>query len=90
MFLDASRYARVAQDETTTRDGRRVTALRLRRLPPTAGDDLAVKDNDRLDLLAQSTYGDGTRFWRIADANSRLDAGELTAVTGRNLKLPKT
>jgi hypothetical protein len=89
MFTEKSRYAKVPTVEAQTREGRSVVALKLRRLPPTQGEPYAVKDNDRLDLLAQQQYGDGTRFWHIADANSALEAGELTAVTGENLNLPK-
>jgi hypothetical protein len=88
MILDSSRYSKVAQDETVTRDGRRVTALRLRALPPTAGEPFEVREHDRLDLLAQSSFGDGTRFWQIADANSALEARDLTAVVGDTLRLP--
>ena len=39
-------------------------------------------ERDRLDLLAQARYGDDTRFWHIADANTALDARKLTAHTG--------
>ena len=63
MFTDKSRYAKVATVETQTSGGRSVVALKLRRLPTTAGDPYTVKDNDRLDLLAQQQYGDGTQFW---------------------------
>lgn len=88
MFLDTSRYAKIAQDETVTADGRAVSAIRLRRLPPTAGEAHAVQDNDRLDLLAHANYADGRRFWHIADANTALDARELTAQTSDIVKLP--
>ena len=88
MFLDGSRYAKVPTEITKATDGRTVVALMLRRLPPTSGSAYEIKDNDRLDLLAQSTTGDGTRFWRIADANSALDAADLTARTGDTLALP--
>jgi nucleoid-associated protein YgaU len=90
MFTDKSRYAKVATVETQASGGRSVVALKLRRLPPEAGDPYTVKDNDRLDLLAQQQYGDGTGFWHIADANSALQANDLTAVTGESLNLPKT
>ena len=89
MFTDKSRYAKVETVETQV-GGRPVSALKLRRLPPVPGDPYTVKDNDRLDLLAQQQYADGTRFWHIADANSALQAAELTAVTGENLDLPKS
>lgn len=90
MFLDTSRYAQVPQDEVTGPAGRPVKALRLRRLPYVIGDDHRVTDHDRLDILAQATYADGTRFWHIADANTALDSRELTAEPGATLTLPRT
>ncbi len=90
MFLPNSRYARVVQVEVETIDGRPATAIKLRRRPTVAGDPYQVKDNDRLDLLASSRLGDGTRFWSIADANTALQARELTARVGETLLLPRS
>jgi hypothetical protein len=90
MFLENSRYAKVLQEETETATGRKVTAIRLRTLPPITGEPYSVIDRDRLDLLAQAHYGDGTRYWHIADANTVLQAGDLTAETGAHINLPKT
>jgi S-DNA-T family DNA segregation ATPase FtsK/SpoIIIE len=73
----------------TDQRGRTVTALMLRVLPPTDGDLYVVLENDRLDLIADRSYGDGTRFWRIADANSELDARSLIE-PGRDIDLPPT
>jgi len=88
MFLENSRYAKVDTVETTTRDGRPVTALKLRPLPATTGSGYLVLDNDRLDLLAHTYHGDATKFWHIADANTALEASELTAETGSIVNLP--
>ena len=90
MFLDNSRYAKVPQEETTAPNGRSVTALRLRALPPAIGAPHGVKQNDRLDLLAHEKYADGARFWHIADANTALEASELTRESGAELSLPET
>jgi hypothetical protein len=91
MFLDNSRYAKQPTAEVTTPDGRTVNALTLRTLPAVSGDPHTVVDHDRLDLLASDTYGDSTKFWHIADANTALDAArELTAKTGDTLDLPAT
>lgn len=90
MFLDSSRYARVATVATTTRDGRPVTALKLRPLPTLDGTPYQVSDHDRLDLLAHEFHGDGTQFWHIADANTAQQAADLTAETGATLNLPAT
>lgn len=88
MLLDTSRYAKVDTVETTTRDGRTVTAIKLRPLPAITGSAYTVLDNDRLDLLAAKYYGDDTKFWHIADANTALKASDLTSETGGNLNLP--
>ena len=88
MFLESSRYAKVDTVETATRDGRAVTALKLRPLPALTGTPYTVLDNDRLDLLAHKYSGDGTKFWHIADANTALQASDLTAETGDSVNLP--
>ena len=77
MFLDASRYAKVKTAQVRTRDGRTVTVVTVRRLPPTSGDPTPVTGADRLDVIALRKYDDGTRFWHVADANSELDARDL-------------
>jgi hypothetical protein len=77
VFIDNSRYVDVQTVEAETERGRKVTAIRLRRLPYAAGIPTVVKGNDRLDLIAQRKYGDGTRFWHIADANTELEANNL-------------
>lgn len=88
MFLDGSRYADVATDEVRTSGGRRVTALRLRLLPPTTGEPHVVLGRDRLDLLAHTRYGDGTRFWHVADANTALEARTLVEEAGDTVRVP--
>lgn len=88
MFLDNSRYARVPTVTVIQRDGSTVSAVKLRRLPPTAGDPHTVIGIDRLDIMAQRKYADGTRFWHIADANSELQAGDLVATPGRVIAEP--
>ena len=88
-FLKTSRYAAVPIVEAPASGGRTVTAVAVRVLPPTDGDPYVVLENDRLDLIADRSYGDGTRFWRIADANSELDARRLIE-PGRDIDLPAT
>jgi len=88
-FLPGSRYARVRTVVTRTASGREVVAVALRSLGQPASVDHAVDARDRLDLLAQRRYADGTRFWYIADANTELDARELTRPVGRRIRLPE-
>jgi hypothetical protein len=90
MFLDNSRYARVATVETTSSTGERVTALKLRRLTPITGEPQTVMSGDRLDLIAQAHYGDATQFWHVADANTALNGRTLVEQPGESLKVPRT
>lgn len=89
MFLDTSRYHRVSKDEAKARDGRMVKVVVLRRLPAVAGDPTPVKQNDRLDIVAQRLYDDPTMFWHVADANTELQAGELVDEPGRVIDVPE-
>jgi hypothetical protein len=88
-FLKTSRYAAVPTVEAPASGGRTVTAVTLRLLPATDGEPYVVLENDRLDLIADRSYGDATRFWRVADANSELDARRLIEA-GRDIDLPPT
>ena len=49
-----------------------------------------MQQHDRLDVLAQQNYGDGTKFWHIADANTELEANDLVAEPGATVNLPET
>jgi nucleoid-associated protein YgaU len=88
-FLKTSRYYELTTVEAPARGGRTVTALVLRILPPTPGDPYRVEQDDRLDLIADRTYGDPTLFWRIADANTELEARRLLE-PGREIDVPPT
>ena len=77
MFLDNSRYFDVKTVEAEDAKGRKVTAVKLRRLPFVTGTPTVVKGHDRLDVMAQRHYSDGTKFWHIADANTELQANDL-------------
>jgi hypothetical protein len=90
MFSDKSRYAKVKTDTVETPEGREVTAIRLRRLPATQGDAVEVSQGDRLDLRTQRHFGDGTKFWHIADANTALEAKTLVARVLDTFKLPRS
>ena len=90
MFHDGSRYANTPRDTVDTADGRKARAIRLRRqLHPPAVAHVVAQD-DRLDLLAQSNFGDGTRYWHIADANSALEAKTLVARVLDTVKIPRS
>lgn len=91
MFLPDSRYANVATVTTSSlATGEAVTALKLRKLTPIAGESRTVIEGDRLDLIAHQAVGDATKFWHVADANAALDGRTLVAEPGDTLLVPKT
>ncbi len=77
MFLNTSRYAKTPTVQLTLSDGIRVSAVKLRTIPPTAGTPTLVTTIDRLDIVAERNYGDATRYWHVTDANSALDGNNL-------------
>jgi hypothetical protein len=90
MFLDSSRYSGFETVDARTRSGRSVKAVRLRRLPtPDVVETVIVKEHDRLDIIAQRRYANPTLFWHIADANTALDAAELTREVGALIDVPE-
>jgi hypothetical protein len=89
MFLESSRYHRIRKEEAEASDGRIVKVVALRRLPAVAGEPTPVKENDRLDIIAQRLYDDPTKFWHVADANTELRAGELVDEPGRVIDVPE-
>jgi len=89
MFLKNSRYYGLETVETVDRHGRAVTAIRRRKLAAATGDAHAVQGPDRLDVMAERTYKVATRFWHVADANTELEANELTRVAGRVINVPE-
>lgn len=89
MFLDSSRYYKQESVVTSTKNGRQVKAITLRKLPSVLGKSVTVKGNDRLDIIAFRQYDNSTMFWHIADANTELDVNNLIRETGRLIKVPE-
>ena len=89
MFTQKSRYYGLKTVEGTDRSGRRVQAVKLRRLPATTGTDVSVIDGSQLDVISEQRYKDGARFWHVADANTELEANELVRTTGRVIRIPE-
>jgi hypothetical protein len=90
MFLKNSRYYGLDTVAAKDRGGREVSAVKLRRLPPTSGEPVTVSEGDRLDILAERRYRDATRYWHIGDANTELEANELVRSPGRTIQVPKS
>jgi len=89
VFLESSRYYGQTIITSKARNGKDVAAIALRRLPDIKGEQVMVKGNDRLDLMAGQRYDDGTWFWHIADANRELKAARLTEQPSRIINVPE-
>lgn len=89
MFLKNSRYYGLETVAAVDRHGRSVTAIKRRTLATTSGNAYSVQGPDQLDVIAQRKYSDATKFWHIADANTELEANELTRVGGRVINVPE-
>ncbi|GLR87954.1 hypothetical protein [Bradyrhizobium iriomotense] len=90
MFLKNSRYYGLPTVIAHDRSGDEVVAVKLRRLPAVVGDPFTVQGHDRLDVICDLQYGDATRYWHIADANTEFEADELVRVAGRVIAVPKS
>lgn len=88
MFLENSRYYKLKTVDAKARDGRGVKAVTLRILPCETGEGYVVTQYDRLDILAHRSYKDATSSWHIADANTELEANDLTREAGRKIVIP--
>jgi hypothetical protein len=89
MFLKNSRYYGIETVATEDRHCRAVQAVKRRPLPSPVGRATTAQGPDKLDVIAEQKYKDGTRFWHIADANSDLEANELTRTPGRVIQVPE-
>jgi nucleoid-associated protein YgaU len=93
MIDPSSRYYRSGRAIYVASDGTRIPYLQRRLLPQ--GDSLdavavvTVTAGQRPDLLSARLQGDPLQFWRIADANNAMSPFELTAVPGRQLRIPR-
>ena len=86
MFEPGSRYARLTVLTLTVTDPdgtkRDIRYVRRRIIPPadatTKVATHVVVQGDRIDNVAARQLGDPLQYWRICDANTVLNPGELT------------
>lgn len=90
-FAPTSRYHGLETATTTGPDGRPITYVRRRFVPPPGNFELLQEHNvsqgDRLDNLAAQYLGDPEQFWRLCDANNAIRPDELTDTVGRKLRV---
>ena len=77
MFDANSRYIKSPIVEVEAAKGKKVNAVKLRRLPYAPGNLTEIKGTDRLDIMAHRRYKDGTKYWHLADSNTELEANDL-------------
>ncbi|HVN06236.1 MAG TPA: hypothetical protein VMT86_17560 [Bryobacteraceae bacterium] len=88
MIFKGSRYQFTSVIQVKTADGKTVSALTARFVPPTpAGFYHTFSSAERLDLMAYRYYGNPEKLWRIADANTEMDPEDLED-PGRQLLIP--
>jgi hypothetical protein len=89
LFPPTSRYSGINTAQFTAADGRTITYLLRRFVPPPERFALlqehVVVEGDRLDNLAAQYLGDPELFWRLCDANNAIRPEELTENVGRTL-----
>lgn len=90
-FAPNSRYYGVPTSTMTLPDGRTVSYLMRRVVPPPEHfaplQRHTVVQGDRLDTLAYTYFNDPLLYWRLCDANRALRPSELTDTLGRVLRI---
>lgn len=88
MFFKGSRYEKVDTNKITDSTGQLIVYKKIRFIPETDGVvGYTVKQGDRLDQIANRSFRDPQRFWRICDANLAMWPDDLLIV-GRTLEIP--
>jgi len=91
LFPDTSRYYGLGISRLKTRDGREITYLKRRFVPPPENfatlTEHQVAAGDRADNLAARYLGDPEQYWRLCDANGVMAPEELTATIGGYMRI---
>ena len=91
MFSLTSRYYSVATVTLEKADGRKITFVRRRFVPPPERFELllehVVSEAERLDNITAEYLGDPEQFWRVCDANGALRPEELVETVGRRIRI---
>lgn len=90
-FPPNSRYYGLPTAEWTGADGRMVSYVTRRFIPPPENfAELQVHiihEADRLDNLAARYLGDPESYWRLADSNGAVRPNALTETVGNELRI---
>jgi len=97
MFDHMSRYYAIETATLLLPDGRMVSYVRRRFVPPGASlpllAEVGVAPGERIDAVSNRTLGDPLAFWRICDANDAMDPQEMLDEVAndpnRRLRIPQ-
>jgi hypothetical protein len=91
MFSITSRYYGIATVTMETADGKKITFVRRRFVPPPERFDLLVEhvvtEGERMDNITAQYLGDPEQFWRVCDANGAVRPDELVETIGRRIRI---
>lgn len=91
LFPPNSRYHGTETAQTKGLDGRVITYLRRRFVPPPEAfsvlQEHTVVQGERLDTIAASYLGDPEQFWRLCDASGAMRPEELTDAPGTKVTI---
>ena len=91
LFPPTSRYHNIETATFKSADGKEIAHLKRRFVPApehfTLLQEHLVAEGDRLDNITALYLNDPLQFWRICDANNAMNPPELTAETGRQLRI---
>jgi len=90
-FAPASRYYSVEIAAMDQADGKTVSYLKRRFIPPADQFFLlrqhTVTKGERLDNIAYQHLGDPLQFWQLCDANNAMNPDELTKTPGQQIRI---
>ncbi len=88
MFFKGSRYEKVDTSQIKDARGRPVNYKKIRFIPATGGViGYSIHQGDRLDQIANLSFRDPQRFWRICDANGAMWPDD-ELIVGDTLEIP--
>ena len=92
LYPPSSRYYGISAATILTAPGVSEIYLQRRFLPPLESirslETHTVAQGERLDIIAFRALGIPEQFWKIADANTEMEASQLTATPGRRIRIP--
>jgi hypothetical protein len=91
MFSITSRYYGMATVTFETPDGKKITFVKRRFVPPPERFELllehSVAQGERVDNITAQYLGDPEQFWRVCDANGAIRPEELIETIGRRIRI---